>query len=111
MCTGDNIDTATAISKDAGIIDTTKKMGKYTCMIGQDFRQLVGDITEVEDPSDKTRMTHACSNMKNFKMIFKDLRVLGRSSPKDKMLLVTGIQYLKNVVAVTGDGTNDAPAL
>jgi len=36
---------------------------------------------------------------------------LARSSPEDKYLLVTGIQDNKGVVAVTGDGTNDAPAL
>lgn len=39
------------------------------------------------------------------------MRVLARSSPEDKYLLVTGLKQLNNVVAVTGDGTNDAPAL
>jgi Ca2+ transporting ATPase len=39
------------------------------------------------------------------------LRVLARSSPEDKYLLVTGIQIDSGVVAVTGDGSNDAPAL
>lgn len=37
--------------------------------------------------------------------------MLARSSPEDKYLLVTGIQLNKGVVAVTGDGSNDAPAL
>lgn len=37
--------------------------------------------------------------------------MLSRSSPEDKYLLVTGLKELRNVVAVTGDGTNDAPAL
>jgi len=41
----------------------------------------------------------------------KDLRVLARSSPEDKYLLVTGMQQCEGVIAVTGDGTNDAPAL
>jgi len=36
---------------------------------------------------------------------------LARSSPEDKFILVTGLKELDNVVAVTGDGTNDAPAL
>ena len=49
--------------------------------------------------------------MKKFGEIQKHLRVLARSSPEDKMLLVTGIQANKGVVAVTGDGSNDAPAL
>jgi len=39
------------------------------------------------------------------------LSVLARSSPDDKYLLVAGLKQLNNVVAVTGDGTNDAPAL
>jgi len=37
--------------------------------------------------------------------------VLARSTPEDKYMLVTGLRDLGNVVAVTGDGTNDAPAL
>lgn len=41
----------------------------------------------------------------------KHLRVLGRCSPLDKKILVTGMQDSGQVVAVTGDGTNDAPAL
>ena len=39
------------------------------------------------------------------------LRVLARSSPMDKHLLVTNLKELGDVVSVTGDGTNDAPAL
>jgi len=37
--------------------------------------------------------------------------VLARSRPDDKYLLVTGLRQFGDVVAVTGDGTNDAPAL
>ena len=49
--------------------------------------------------------------MKRFIEVKDQLRVLGRSSPEDKYILVTGIQDCDGVVAVTGDGTNDAPAL
>ena len=49
--------------------------------------------------------------MKKFKEIKQYLRVLARSSPLDKLILVTGVQGSDGVVAVTGDGTNDAPAL
>jgi len=52
----------------------------------------------------------AVKNMKKFRAVKEHLRVLARSSPEDKYLLVTGIQA-DGVVAVTGDGTNDAPAL
>lgn len=41
----------------------------------------------------------------------KELCVLARSSPEDKFKLVTGLKQLEKCVAVTGDGTNDAPAL
>jgi len=51
------------------------------------------------------------ANMNKFREIFKYLKVLARSSPLDKLILVTGIQECDGVVAVTGDGTNDAPAL
>ena len=49
--------------------------------------------------------------MDKFKEITDELRVLARSSPSDKYILATGLKELKNVVAMTGDGTNDAPAL
>lgn len=39
------------------------------------------------------------------------LQVMGRSSPNDKLLLVQALRRKGHVVAVTGDGTNDAPAL
>ena len=44
-------------------------------------------------------------------MIAQHLRVLARSSPEDKYTLVLGLKEIGHVVAVTGDGTNDAPAL
>jgi len=50
-------------------------------------------------------------NMPAFKQIWKTLKVLARSRPEDKYLLVTGLKQLGDIVAVTGDGTNDAPAL
>ena len=50
-------------------------------------------------------------NMKNFKIITERLNVMARSQPLHKYALVLGLRELKNVVAVTGDGTNDAPAL
>ena len=43
--------------------------------------------------------------------LFVNLKVMGRSSPNDKLLLVQSLKRKGHVVAVTGDGTNDAPAL
>lgn len=39
------------------------------------------------------------------------LKVVARARPDDKYLLVTGLRNMNYTVAVTGDGTNDAPAL
>lgn len=50
-------------------------------------------------------------NFNAFKSIRNHLSVLARSRPEDKYLLVTGLRECQDVVAVTGDGTNDAPAL
>ena len=46
-----------------------------------------------------------------FQKITKRLKVMARSQPIHKYALVLGLKSLENVVAVTGDGTNDAPAL
>ena len=109
MVTGDNIITAIAISKEAGIIaDEINGDSGYTCMTGSDFRNAVGGITtkkvdEIE--------VDCVTDQETFDKITKELRVLARSSPEDKYLLVTGLRSQGKVVAVTGDGTNDAPAL
>jgi len=56
MCTGDNIDTATAISLNAGIItqeeiDRDEESKKYSCMTGKDFRDAVGGLVQMQDPN------------------------------------------------------------
>lgn len=50
MCTGDNIDTATAISINAGIINEADVTKPYACMTGMDFREAVGPVIQIEDP-------------------------------------------------------------
>lgn len=46
-----------------------------------------------------------------FDRIYQDIDVMARSRPEDKYAMVVGLIERKHVVAVTGDGTNDAPAL
>ena len=46
MCTGDNIDTAIAISKNAGILTENTPMHEYTCMTGKNFRETVGGLVQ-----------------------------------------------------------------
>ena len=85
MVTGDNLVTAVNIAKAAGIYTE-----EGLAMEGPEFRKL----------SDKDMDA----------IIFK-LQVLARSSPTDKQKLVERLMINDRVVAVTGDGTNDGPAL
>lgn len=109
MCTGDNIDTATAISLNAGIVTqediqkgldgfgTDNEDGKqqnYVCMTGEEFRKVVGGIvSEVKKDKDGKILyqNDRVKDMKAFKKVEEQLRVLARSSPEDKYILVTGI--------------------
>ncbi|KAM0245826.1 hypothetical protein ACHAP5_005145 [Fusarium lateritium] len=90
MVTGDNVETARAIALNCGILTETTIDEPHAVMQGQDFRKL----------SEPDRVA-----------IVKKLRVLARSSPEDKRILVKTLRSLGEIVAVTGDGTNDAPAL
>lgn len=85
MVTGDNLMTANAIARECGI---------YTrgglAMEGPVFRTL---------------------GSRQMTQIIPRLQVLARSSPEDKRILVSQLKKLGETVAVTGDGTNDAPAL
>lgn len=90
MITGDNLITAKAIARNCNILNSTVYDNVDCAMEGPKFRQLT--------PEERIK---ALSN----------LRVLARSSPEDKRLLVGTLKSMGNVVAVTGDGTNDAPAL
>ncbi|KAI0178605.1 calcium-translocating P-type ATPase [Hypoxylon sp. FL1284] len=85
MVTGDNKLTAEAIAKECGIL---QKEGMV--MEGPEFRNL-----------SKYQQNE----------IIPRLRVLARSSPEDKRILVRRLKDMGETVAVTGDGTNDAPAL
>ncbi|GJC91955.1 calcium-transporting ATPase [Colletotrichum higginsianum] len=87
MVTGDNILTARAIAKECGIYHPEDG---GIAMEGPSFRRK----TEEE-----------------LKDIVPKLQVLARSSPEDKRILVRTLKDLGETVAVTGDGTNDAPAL
>ncbi|KAM0359560.1 hypothetical protein ACHAPY_009790 [Fusarium culmorum] len=84
MVTGDNIVTARAIATECGIFTDG------IVMEGPEFRKLS------EEELDR---------------VIPRLQVLARSSPDDKRILVTRLKVLGETVAVTGDGTNDAPAL
>lgn len=80
-------------------------------MDGKSFREACGGLKKMEDPSDRNLLKEEIGNKKTFREVADNLKVLARSTPEDKYMLVTGLKELSHVVAVTGDGTNDAPAL
>lgn len=129
MVTGDNKITARAIAKNVGII-TEKNESTALVMEGPEFLRLVGGIccdncrerpscdcvkneSELSKPENKGKKVRkdTIQIQEEFDKIWKNLCVLARSRPEDKYALVIGLRERGNVVAVTGDGTNDAPAL
>ncbi|KAL3825024.1 hypothetical protein ACJIZ3_021053 [Penstemon smallii] len=90
MVTGDNIQTAKAIALECGILSPGDDTNEPYVIEGKTFREL----------PEKER-----------EQIAQKIAVMGRSSPTDKLLLVQTLRRQGDVVAVTGDGTNDAPAL
>ncbi|KAG2407549.1 Calcium-transporting ATPase [Vigna angularis] len=90
MVTGDNVKTAKAIAVECGILGSVSEATEPIIIEGKRFRAL----------TDEGRA-----------QIVDSILVMGRSSPNDKLLLVQALRRKGHVVAVTGDGTNDAPAL
>ena len=72
------------------------------------------DCTNEDGTKDKKTVSKVIceiNNMDAFRRLEKKLKVMARSQPDDKFLLVHGLIKIGRTVAVTGDGTNDAPAL
>ena len=78
---------------------------------GEQFRLLSGNLNKNYDPKTHKIKNITLNDVEMFKKITKRLRVIARATPEDKFLLVFGLKQLGNIIAVTGDGTNDAPAL
>lgn len=111
VVTGDSLETAVRIAKHCNILREDWAMGvDNSVMLGKDFREQVGGLS-VETNDEGKVVTHHVGNIEAFRRLGPQLRVLARSTPEDKFLLVTGLKQLGFVVAVTGDGSNDAPAL
>lgn len=105
MVTGDNITTAKAIAVNCGIITEAEKSDPRVCVEGPEFYKMMGGLL------DENEETERIKNMKKFIEYMPYVKVMARSRPEDKYLLVTGLKNNGATVAVTGDGTNDAPAL
>jgi len=116
MVTGDNIDTAKAIAVKANIIAEADRDNPVCSMEGKKFYESCGGLIEKEKNG---KIKKVVKHAKKFEKYVegdgsKDcpkLVVMARCRPEDKYLMVTGLRNLGHTVAVTGDGTNDAPAL
>lgn len=85
MITGDHVDTAFAIARQLGIVKQRRQ-----CMTGEELQQL-----SEEELAERLPQT----------------RVFARVSPLQKVQIVEGFQKKGEIVAMTGDGVNDAPSL
>jgi Ca2+-transporting ATPase len=93
MVTGDNVETARAIGYEIGLVprlDEPIDVPGAAVLTSPRFNELTDDELKQHLPK---------------------LRILARARPLDKFRMVKLLQELGEVVAVTGDGTNDAPAL
>lgn len=99
VVTGDTAATALEIGKQIGVFeDEPENIGADGSMTSLDQQMITGE--QWEALSDEEAYERA-----------KDIRVMSRAHPTDKQRLVAMLQKRGEVVAVTGDGTNDAPAL
>ena len=85
MITGDHVDTAYAIGRQLGIVQNRQQ-----CMTGQELSRI-----REEELSER----------------LAQVRVFARVAPEQKVQIVTGFQQAGHIVAMTGDGVNDAPSL
>ena len=85
MITGDHVDTAYAIARQLGIAGHRSQ-----CITGQ-------ELSRLDDNSFARRI--------------RDIRVYARVTPAQKVRIVKGLQQNGEIVAMTGDGVNDAPSL
>ena len=99
VVTGDTAATAMEIGKQIGVFEDEAEN------IGAD-----GDMTSLDQQMITGEQWEALSDEEAYKRA-KDIRVMSRARPTDKQRLVAILQKHGEVVAVTGDGTNDAPAL
>jgi Ca2+-transporting ATPase len=93
MITGDNVETARAIAWEIGLVDP------------------FDTAIDTDDAVVLTSSGFNALNDEQLKQRLPRLRVVARARPLDKFRMVKLLQELGEVVAVTGDGTNDAPAL
>lgn len=90
MMTGDSKETAVAIAKDVNILTGTEDLSR-TAFTGREF--------------------FAFDNSKQMELLKEGNKVFCRTEPQDKQKLISMLEQLNEIPAMTGDGVNDAPAL
>lgn len=124
MVTGDNKVTARAIAKECFIVDPNDEQSLV--LEGPEFMDRIGGIicancktAQCDCVGDEKKAAKlgkkvrkdTIKNAEEFDKIYKHIDVIARCRPEDKYAMVVGLRERNHVVAVTGDGTNDAPAL
>ena len=137
MVTGDSVNTAISIAREVSILSSkedidsanryleNKKLklearrkdpqfskcyedNQYPVVVeGPDFFAKSG----YEQVDNNGKIEYVLKDVQKFKNLTKNLKVISRASPLDKYILVSGLKEINEIVAVTGDGTNDAPAM
>jgi Ca2+-transporting ATPase len=101
MITGDNQETAKAIGRNIGLFDDKKGCGVYEdeklLRIAEDCAVTGDELEELND--------------EEFDIIVENINVYARTMPEQKLRIVNALQNKGHIVAMTGDGVNDAPAL
>ena len=108
MITGDRLETAVAIGKDSGLLT-----GKIDVINVENFTN-DDEVLKVAESMDTIALSSdVLQKMSDdtVKKILPKIRVIARALPKDKSRMVKLTQELNLVCGMTGDGTNDAPAL
>ena len=120
MVTGDNVETAKAVARECGIMrrepahsmNEESEETQEVVMEGEEFIRRVGGLKQrVDEDGNPVDGEFVLRNPYEFDKFSEDLVVLARARPVDKQVLTVGFKNQGNVVAVTGDGTNDCLAL
>ena len=87
------------------------RIGGVVCTNCQTTECNCATDSKTAEKTGKKLRVDTIKNANEFNKIYPFIDVLARSRPEDKYAMVVGLKERGNVVAVTGDGTNDAPAL
>ncbi|HWG43337.1 MAG TPA: cation-translocating P-type ATPase, partial [Gemmataceae bacterium] len=112
MITGDNVETARAIAYDIGLVDgrdAAIDTPDAVVLTSPKFNELHAQLKELKGRNDLSESENRQRDALMRQLT--GLHVLARARPLDKYKMVELLQEQQHVVSVTGDGTNDAPAL